>query len=98
MARFHLKRIGLHWGWQLKEGDTVLAAAGQSYPTKGEALDSIGAMRTSDWDADVYVETSVPESRWRRLNPDGSIGEPVGDDPPETAGDEGETGPPEVQA
>ena len=94
-VQFHLRRLGTHWDWRLIDDGTVLAAAPQTYPTRGEAEAAISTTRRTIGDADIVVDTTVPESRWRRIGPDGAIGEPVGDDPPDSD-DEGETGPPEV--
>jgi len=100
-VRFHLRKEGIDWGWRLVDdtapnGPLVLAMGAQAWPTKGEADAAISAMRRAVADADTVVDTTVPEPRWRTIGPDGAIGEPVGDDPPDND-DEGETGPPEVQ-
>jgi len=101
-TRFHLRRQGLHWGWALiDEGDTpeaeqvVLAKSPQTYPSKGEAEAAISQARRSVGEADTVVDTTVPTSRWRPIAADGTMGEPIDDDPPDND-DEGETGPPEM--
>jgi hypothetical protein len=100
-TRFHLRRQGLHWAWVLiDEGDgqteqKILAQSPLTWPTKGEANAAVEQARRGVLEADTVVDTTVPQSRWRVLGPDGSVGAPVGDDPPDKD-DEGETGPPEV--
>lgn len=99
---FHLRREGDRWSWRLIDDDgpdgapLVLARSGDTYPTKGEANAAVEAARRAMGAADTVVDTTVPESRWRKIGPDGTIGEPVGDDPPDNDDEAGETGPPEV--
>jgi hypothetical protein len=101
-TRFHLRRQGLQWSWALiDEGDSpqaeqkILAQSPLTYSTRGEADTAISTTRRAISDADTVIDTTVPQSRWRLIGPDGVIGEPVGDDPPDSD-DEGETGPPEM--
>lgn len=97
-ATYHLRRNAEtdRWRWRLvDEQGLVLAVSGREFPTKGEANIAIELVRRALIEADAVTDTTVPGTRWRRINEDGTMGELVGDDPPDND-DEGETGPPEV--